>query len=251
MRQLLDLAAADAMASFDRTRPPWRAALVEGLEDGRAAYVLKLHHSLTDGQGATQLLGLLHSHTREPSPDKPFPAPPAPEPASPLAVLAEQAAGGLRSAPAGAVRRVAGGTGQREPAREAARRRPADGARVRALARSASSPRRRRPRRRCSRSAAAPGASTRSTCRSCSSRQRATASADRSTTPTSPGCLAAFAATTSTSTSPIGELAMAMPISLRRGDHPMGGNRFAGARFAAPVGEPDPASASTSSTTSS
>ena len=40
---------------------------------------------------------------------------------------------------------------------------------------------------------------------------------------------------------PIDELAMAMPISLRRGDHPMGGNRFAGARFAAPVGEPDPA----------
>ena len=34
---------------------------------------------------------------------------------------------------------------------------------------------------------------------------------------------------------------MAMPISLRAGDHPMGGNRFAGARFAAPVGEPDPA----------
>jgi diacylglycerol O-acyltransferase len=40
---------------------------------------------------------------------------------------------------------------------------------------------------------------------------------------------------------PLEELAMAIPISLRRGDHPMGGNRFAGARFAAPVGEPDPA----------
>jgi hypothetical protein len=40
---------------------------------------------------------------------------------------------------------------------------------------------------------------------------------------------------------PIEEMPMAMPISLRRGDHPMGGNRFAGARFAAPVGEPDPA----------
>src|SRR5262249_5516161 len=36
------------------------------------------------------------------------------------------------------------------------------------------------------------------------------------------------------------ELPMAMPISLRRGDHPMGGNRFAGARFAAPAGERDP-----------
>jgi diacylglycerol O-acyltransferase / wax synthase len=41
--------------------------------------------------------------------------------------------------------------------------------------------------------------------------------------------------------SPIDSLPMAMPISLRSGDHPMGGNRFAGARFAAPVGATDPA----------
>jgi len=40
---------------------------------------------------------------------------------------------------------------------------------------------------------------------------------------------------------PIEQMPMAMPISMRKGDHPMGGNRFAGARFAAPVGEPDPA----------
>jgi hypothetical protein len=34
---------------------------------------------------------------------------------------------------------------------------------------------------------------------------------------------------------------MAMPINIRAGDHPMGGNRFAGSRFAAPVGVEDPA----------
>jgi len=34
---------------------------------------------------------------------------------------------------------------------------------------------------------------------------------------------------------------MAMPVSVRAGDNPMGGNRFAGARFAAPVGIEDPA----------
>jgi hypothetical protein len=39
----------------------------------------------------------------------------------------------------------------------------------------------------------------------------------------------------------VDELPMAMPISMRRHDHPMGGNRFAGARLAAPVGEVDPA----------
>src|SRR5215216_5223690 len=41
--------------------------------------------------------------------------------------------------------------------------------------------------------------------------------------------------------SELNDLPLAMPISLHRGDHPMGGNRFAGARFAAPAGEPDPA----------
>src|SRR2546430_15514562 len=41
--------------------------------------------------------------------------------------------------------------------------------------------------------------------------------------------------------SPIDALPMAMPISLRSGDHPMGGNRFAGARFSAPVGVEDTA----------
>ncbi|MDQ3850977.1 MAG: hypothetical protein M3296_10245, partial [Actinomycetota bacterium] len=65
LRQLLDLVQAEAMASFDRSRPPWRASLVEGVEGERSAYVMKLHHSVTDGQGGTQLIGLLHSRTRE------------------------------------------------------------------------------------------------------------------------------------------------------------------------------------------
>jgi hypothetical protein len=39
----------------------------------------------------------------------------------------------------------------------------------------------------------------------------------------------------------IDDMPVAFPISLRRGDDPMGGNRFAGAKFAGPVGETDPA----------
>jgi WS/DGAT/MGAT family acyltransferase len=36
-------------------------------------------------------------------------------------------------------------------------------------------------------------------------------------------------------------LPIAFPVSLRRDDHPMGGNRFAGARIAGPIGIRDPA----------
>src|SRR5262249_27633466 len=71
-------------------------------------YLLKLHHSLTDGQGGVQMLSLLHSRKREPSPDKPMPDPPAPEHATPLSVLAEQASENAREAP----RELAEGVGR-------------------------------------------------------------------------------------------------------------------------------------------
>jgi diacylglycerol O-acyltransferase / wax synthase len=75
------MAAAEHLATtpFDRYRPPWEALLVEGLPDGRAAYLLKLHHATTDGMGGVQLFsGLLNRH-RDTDPDKP--QPPAPDPA--------------------------------------------------------------------------------------------------------------------------------------------------------------------------
>jgi hypothetical protein len=40
---------------------------------------------------------------------------------------------------------------------------------------------------------------------------------------------------------PLGHLTVGFPISLRNKDDPQGGNRFTGARFAAPMAEPDPA----------
>ncbi|MGH3960414.1 wax ester/triacylglycerol synthase domain-containing protein [Mycobacterium sp.] len=77
MRSLLDHAAAFGMAPLDRHRPLWEAQLVEGLADGRAAYLLKMHHSLTDGMGGIELLSSLQSRTREHTPDKPRPKPDA------------------------------------------------------------------------------------------------------------------------------------------------------------------------------
>jgi WS/DGAT/MGAT family acyltransferase len=71
--QLWTLAEQQAMTPFDRARPPWEGLLVEGLPDGRAAYLLKLHHVLTDGLGLTELLSQLHSRQRGPSAHKPQP----------------------------------------------------------------------------------------------------------------------------------------------------------------------------------
>lgn len=55
-RQLFDFAQTLAMTPFDRCRPPWEAVLVEGLENGAAAYILKLHHAISDGIGIMQLI---------------------------------------------------------------------------------------------------------------------------------------------------------------------------------------------------
>lgn len=240
LRQLLDLVQGDAMASFDRSRPPWRASLVEGLEDDRTAYVLKLHHSLTDGQGGTQLLGLLHSRRREPSPDKPLPDVPAPEDTSPVGILAQQAAGALRSAPGEVVHAATGVLG----AVARLTRRPVEG--VEEAARFGRSLQR----------ILAPPPVPPSPLLSHRSRSWRFDAID---VPFAELKAAGKAAGGSLNDAyiaallggfrryhqhfdrSIDEMPMAMPISLRRGDHPMGGNRFAGARFAAPVGESDPA----------
>jgi WS/DGAT/MGAT family acyltransferase len=44
---------------FDRRRPLWQLTLVDGLADGGAALVIKLHHALTDGVGAMRLAARL------------------------------------------------------------------------------------------------------------------------------------------------------------------------------------------------
>jgi diacylglycerol O-acyltransferase / wax synthase len=67
----LEMAQVLAMAPFDRARPLWEAVLVEGLQDGTSVYLLKLHHSLLDGQAGVQLFDLLHSDRPETTPAKP------------------------------------------------------------------------------------------------------------------------------------------------------------------------------------
>jgi diacylglycerol O-acyltransferase / wax synthase len=65
-RSVLDIAGLIAMTSFDKDRPLWEFTLVEGLENGRAAFIEKVHHSVTDGVGAVKLAALLFDEQRNP-----------------------------------------------------------------------------------------------------------------------------------------------------------------------------------------
>jgi diacylglycerol O-acyltransferase / wax synthase len=53
--QVLTEARRQSMADFDLARPLWRVTLLEGLQGGRAALIVKLHHAIADGQGAMML----------------------------------------------------------------------------------------------------------------------------------------------------------------------------------------------------
>jgi WS/DGAT/MGAT family acyltransferase len=111
--ELLESAQQIGMTPFDKARSPWEAVLFEGLADGRAAYLLKLHHSTSDGMGGIQLLSMLHSRTREHNPNKPQRPEPAPEAPNAVALLLGQAARDARAVPglargaAGVLRRLA------------------------------------------------------------------------------------------------------------------------------------------------
>ncbi len=78
-RDLLDLAAPIGMQGFDRARPLWEFYVVEGLEGGRAGFIQKIHHSVTDGVGGVEIALTMLDLEREPSHDL-GPMPETPEP---------------------------------------------------------------------------------------------------------------------------------------------------------------------------
>lgn len=60
LRDVLDLAQSMAGSDCDPALPLWEAAVVEGMGDGRAALLVKVHHAVIDGVGGLAVLaGLL------------------------------------------------------------------------------------------------------------------------------------------------------------------------------------------------
>jgi diacylglycerol O-acyltransferase len=239
MASLLSFAASFAIAPLDRQRPLWEAMLLDGLDGGQAAYLLKMHHSLTDGLGGIQLMSLVQSRTREHTENKPRPEPGSEQAveSDPVQLAVDELGEQVRGVPSLANRLLRAG---------------------RSLV-------------------ADPGGATSEAVRYAASLRRVLPPAPAKPSPLLRGrsgrvwrfgvleCeldeLKAAGKTAGGSVNdafvaallgglrryhdlhgkPIDELPMAMPVSLRRDDDPMGGNKFAGALFAAPVGLEDPA----------
>ena len=223
-----------AMTPFDRARAPWEAALVEGLPDGKAAYLLKLHHSATDGIGATQLLSQMHSRQREPDPNKPQPPAPDGIAQSSLAAISRQLADDARG-----LGGVVGLTGRGLRALRKPDRAVSDAVKYAASLR---------------RVLADPDAppSPLLTGRSMSRRFLAwdCAFTDLRAASKPHGAsindayiaalLGGFRIYHEELGQPIDKMPIALPISIRKANDPAGGNAFAGARLAGPVGVANP-----------
>ena len=238
MRQLLDLVQEFAATPFDRDRPLWASLFVEGLSGGRAGFAIKSHHSVTDGLGAVQLMIRLHSRTPEHDPQRPEPPVPAAAEASRAALFAGQVADAVRATPTAALRQGAGLLG--------ALARPWETA-SRAAGRATSAAR----------------WAGQNTAVQTGSELLATrggdwhfeaidvpladlkAGAKAAGGSLNDGLLAAviggFRRYHEQFGAPVDHLSLGFPISLRNKDDPQGGNRFTGAKFAAPMAELDPA----------
>jgi WS/DGAT/MGAT family acyltransferase len=73
---VLDVAEHMAERDFDRARPLWEAAVIEGLHGNKAAIVMKIHHAITDGVGGMAMAASLFDLTDDP---KQRPAPELPD----------------------------------------------------------------------------------------------------------------------------------------------------------------------------
>jgi WS/DGAT/MGAT family acyltransferase len=238
LRQLLDLAELTLQSPLDTSRALWEAVYVEGLEDGRSALLTKLSHAITDGLGGIALFEQVYDTERDPEP-RPMPPVPVPRDVTGNDLLRDS----IRQLPATtftAGRQLLGraaGTTFRLITQPAATVTEAFGfanSAVRVLRPPPAEP---------------------------SPLLRRRSLASRTVVLELPlADLRAAAKTVGGSVNdaylaalcgglgryhevlgvPVEALPLALPVSLRAGDDPASGNRFAGVTIAAPAGEPDP-----------
>src|SRR6516164_3627600 len=238
IRQLLDAVGEFAAAPFDRDRPLWETLLVEGLADGTAGYAVKSHHSVTDGLGAVQLMMRLHSRSPEHDPGRPEPPVPVAGEASCLGLLTGQVAGAVRSAPVTALRQGVGVAGAlARPVDTASRAARQAVAAAGLLGQAASGP------------AGSPLLARRGggwhfdvvDVPLADLKAGAKAAGGSLNDGLLAAVIGGFRRYHEKHGAPLDRLAVGFPISLRAPDDPQGGNRFTGAKFAAPMAERDPA----------
>ncbi|MGI9602883.1 MAG: WS/DGAT/MGAT family O-acyltransferase [Acidimicrobiales bacterium] len=68
-RELAEVISTIASVGLERDRPLWQAWMVDGLEGGRVAFVMKVHHSLADGMSSARLLLDMLSENPDPIPE--------------------------------------------------------------------------------------------------------------------------------------------------------------------------------------
>lgn len=77
--EVLEFARVAGMTAFDPEHPRWEFTLMEGMADGSAALVMKVHHALTDGIGGVQIAQHVVDLDREgierPGVERPAPGP--------------------------------------------------------------------------------------------------------------------------------------------------------------------------------
>jgi diacylglycerol O-acyltransferase / wax synthase len=236
MAELHAVAAQFAARPLDPERPPWEALLVLGVTGGQAAYLFKPHHTLSDGIGLLQLLDLAHGRSREPglADDRPMPEPRRKE--TPEGLLVNRLAAKVVSAPVSALRETlhAAGRFAGDPI----------GTTTDALKFAKSLQR-----------VLSPPDALHSPALTCSESgyrldtfdvafDDLKAAARAAGGSVNDAYLAALLGGVrryhETLSLTVESIPVAIPVSLRTDADPMGANKFAGARFVAPVGEPDP-----------
>ncbi len=239
LRQLLDLAEVTLASPLDTSRPLWEAVFVEGLEGGRSALLSKFSHAITDGLGGIALFEQVYDTEREPGP-RPLPPVPVPRDLTGEDLLRS----GLRRLPAAAL--SAGWKLLDGAARTADHLLGEPGPTVAGAIGFAGS-----ARRVLGPSPIAPSPLLRR--RSLVSRTHVLelpladlrAAAKTVGGSVNDAYLAALAGGLGRYHEafgvPVGELPLALPVSLRTAEDPAAGNRITGITIAAPIGEPDPA----------